>query len=227
MAFDYFYGEQSQQFAFYRIPKMLFTDSRFRKISAEGKILYGLLLDRVSLSQENGWFDENGRVYIIYVISSICRAMNCTEKSAIKYLSEIENAGLVERRRQGQGKPAIIYVKNFTVPQELQVKTCNNSSTVPQKLQVKNCNNYSSEPVNLTGQELYFLRGNYTDNIKTDINYINPILSVDEDRMRYEKYFTEHFCLEALKNDYPYDCEMINEIMETVIDETDNQDCGG
>ena len=62
MAFDYFYGAQSQQFAFYRIPKVLFTDNRFQKISTEGKVLYGLLLDRVSLSMENGWIDDEGRV---------------------------------------------------------------------------------------------------------------------------------------------------------------------
>lgn len=66
MGFDYFYEDQSQQFAFYRIPKVLFTDARFQGISTEGKVLYGLLLDRVSLSRDNGWIDEEGRVYIIF-----------------------------------------------------------------------------------------------------------------------------------------------------------------
>lgn len=90
MAFDYFYGAQSQQFAFYRIPKVLFTDNRFQNISTEGKVLYGLLLDRVFLSMENGWFDDEGRVYIIFTLTSIRQAMNCAEKSAIKYLTELE-----------------------------------------------------------------------------------------------------------------------------------------
>lgn len=71
MAFDYFYGAQSQQFAFYRIPKVLFTDNRFQNISTEGKVLYGLLLDRVSLSMENGWIDDEGRVYIIFTLTTI------------------------------------------------------------------------------------------------------------------------------------------------------------
>ena len=70
MAFDYFYGAQSQQFEFYRIPKVLFTDNRFQKISTEGKVLYGLLLDRVSLSMENGWIDDEGRVYIIFTLTT-------------------------------------------------------------------------------------------------------------------------------------------------------------
>ncbi len=89
MGFDYFYGQQSQQFAFYRIPRVLFTDNRFRKISTDGKVLYGLLLDRVFLSQENGWVDEEGRVYIIFTLATIRKAMDCSEKSAIKYLTEV------------------------------------------------------------------------------------------------------------------------------------------
>lgn len=123
MAFDYFYGARSQQFAFYRIPKVLFTDNRFQKISTEGKVLYGLLLDRVSLSMENGWIDDEGRVYIIFTLTSIRQAMNCAEKSAIKYLTELEEFGLIERIRQGFGRPALIYVKNFIDQQNLQVKT--------------------------------------------------------------------------------------------------------
>ena len=65
MTLDYYYGGQAEQFSFYRIPKVLFTDSRFKDISAEAKILYGLLLDRMSLSAKNGWLDQEGRVYIV------------------------------------------------------------------------------------------------------------------------------------------------------------------
>lgn len=108
MAFDYFYGAQSQQFAFYRIPKVLFTDNRFQNISTEGKVLYGLLLDRESLSMENGWINDEGRVYIIFTLTTIRQAMNCAEKSAIKYLTELEEFGLIERIRQGFGKGDVI-----------------------------------------------------------------------------------------------------------------------
>ena len=81
MGFDYFYGQQSQQFAFYRIPRVLFTDNRFRKISTDGKVLYGLLLDRVFLSQENGWVDEEGRVYIIFPVQEVMDALGCADNS--------------------------------------------------------------------------------------------------------------------------------------------------
>ena len=203
MAFDYFYGAQSQQFAFYRIPKVMFTDNRFQNISTEGKVLYGLLLDRVSLSMENGWIDDEGRVYIIFTLTTIRQAMNCAEKSAIKYLTELEEFGLIERIRQGFGKPALIYVKNFIDQQNLQVKTSKN---------------YSSPPVKVTGQDLYNLQPNYTYNNNTDFNNTNPILSADEERMGYEAYLDEQLGIEALKADYPYDTGILDGIRELILD---------
>ena len=203
MAFDYFYEEQSQQFAFYRIPKVLFTDNRFQKISTEGKVLYGLLLDRVSLSRENGWIDEEGRVYIIFTLNAIRQAMNCAEKSAIKYLTELEDFGLSERIRRGLGKPAIIYVKNFIDQYNLQVKTCNNSS---------------SGPVEVPVQDQYNLQPNYTNNNNTEINNTNPILSGDEERMGYEQFLKDQLDVEILKQEYPHDREMIDGILELILD---------
>ena len=203
MTFDYFYEEQSQQFAFYRIPKVLFTDNRFQKISTEGKVLYGLLLDRVSLSRENGWIDEEGRVYIIFTLNAIRQAMNCAEKSAIKYLTELEDFGLIERIRQGLGKPAIIYVKNFIDQYNLQVKTCNNSS---------------SGPVEVPVQDQYNLQPNYTNNNNTDFNNTNPILSGDAERMGYEQFLKDQLDVEILKQEYPYDREMIDGILELILD---------
>ena len=59
MSFDYFYGQQSDLFTFYRVPKVLFTNERFWNISADAKMLYGILLDRMSLSAKNGWIGVN------------------------------------------------------------------------------------------------------------------------------------------------------------------------
>lgn len=82
--YDYFYGAESEQFSFYRIPKMLFTNERFKTISAEAKILYGLLLDRMNLSAKNGWQDKDGKVYIIFTIENIMDAMGCADQKAGK-----------------------------------------------------------------------------------------------------------------------------------------------
>lgn len=203
MGFDYFYEDQSQQFAFYRIPKVLFTDAMFQGISTEGKVLYGLLLDRVSLSRDNGWIDEEGRVYIIFTLTSIREAMNCSEKSAIKYLSELEEFGLIERIKQGLGKPALIYVKNFIDQQNLQVKACKD---------------YRSGTVKVTGQDLYNLQPNNTNNNNTEYSDTYPILSGDEERMGYETYLREQLEISVLKSRYPCDSDMIEGILELMLD---------
>lgn len=131
--FDYFYGAQAEQFAFYRIPKVLFTDDRFHVLSAEAKTLYGILLDRVSLSVKNGWVDSQGRVYIICTIDEIMADLNCGNKKAIQLLSDLEEkAGLIERKRQGLGKPNLIYVKNFISVEkeaERQFLNCQNDTS--------------------------------------------------------------------------------------------------
>lgn len=113
--FDYFYGQESEQYSFYRIPKLLFTNDYFRQLSCDAKVLYGLMLDRISLSAKNGWCDELNRIYIIYTIAEIKEMLNCAEQKANKLLSELDvykGIGLIERKRQGLGKPNIIYVLN-------------------------------------------------------------------------------------------------------------------
>ena len=115
MRFDYFYNEQSESYSFYRTPKVFFTDERFRCLSSDAKILYGILLDRVSLSARNKWIDEQGRIYVYMTISSIERAIGRCHQKSCKLLDELERIGLIERVKQGQGKPTRIYVKNFIV----------------------------------------------------------------------------------------------------------------
>ncbi len=110
---DYFYGPQADLFSFYRLPKALFVDPRFCGISAESKILYGLLLDRMGLSVKNGWTDDTGRIYIIFTTEEIMEALCCADNKDTKLMKELEGCGLIERKRRGLGKPNLIYVKNF------------------------------------------------------------------------------------------------------------------
>ena len=112
----YFYGHEAEQYSFYRIPKQLISDSRFRNVSTDGKLLYGLMLDRMGLSMKNGWLDEQGRVYIFFVLDEIQDLLQCGHEKAVKLLAELDSEkgiGLIERVKQGQGKPTIIYVKQF------------------------------------------------------------------------------------------------------------------
>ena len=116
LKFDFYYGKEAEQFNLYRIPKLLFTDKRFSNISVEAKVLYGLLLDRMSLSIKNRWVDEENRVYIYFKIVEAMEYMNICKEKAVKLFAEldtIKGCGLIFRKRQGLGKPSVIYVMNF------------------------------------------------------------------------------------------------------------------
>lgn len=118
MEFDYYYGSQADQFSFIRIPKMLLTEETFSSLTLQSKMLYSVLLDRMSLSMKNGWFDEENRVYIIYQISEIQSDLGFSKRKAMDYLAELETFGLVQKKKRGFGLPSIIYVKSFLIQKD-------------------------------------------------------------------------------------------------------------
>lgn len=111
--FSYYFRRESEQYSFYRIPKILFSDEYFKDLSCEAKVLYGLMLDRMGLSEKNGWVDEQGRVYIVFTKDDVMSYLNCKSEKAMKLLGELYDIGLAEKKRLGRGKPNRIYVKNF------------------------------------------------------------------------------------------------------------------
>ena len=116
--FDYFRGMEAEQYSFYRVPKVLFTAECFKSLACEAKVLYGLMLDRMSLSIKNRWFDEEDRVYIIFTVEEIMELLGCGRQKAIKNIAELDSEkgiGLIEKKRLGLGKPNVIYVKNFMI----------------------------------------------------------------------------------------------------------------
>lgn len=182
---DYYYGNEAEQYSFYRIPKVLFTDSRFKTVSVEAKVLYGLLLDRMALSVKNGWMDGYGRVYIIYTISDILETLGCAEQKANKLLGELDSAkgiGLIERKRRGLGKPNVIYVKNFidrkreppgwgTGPDSASMGAEISAQAGSQALSFEN---HNSRFVKITNQEMRNSQTNNTDLSNTDLNETDP-----------------------------------------------------
>ena len=128
--FDYFTGMEAEQYSFYRVPKVLFTESCFKALSCEAKVLYGLMLDRMSLSIKNRWLDSEDRVYIIFTVEEIAELMNCGTQKAVKLVKELDSnngIGLIEKKRLGLGKPNVIYVKNFMlreVPDQKPMDSC-------------------------------------------------------------------------------------------------------
>ena len=97
MTLDYFYGQSGELFAYFRIPKALFQDSRFRQLSTDARTLYGILLDRMSLSVKNNWLDEQGRVYIIYTVREVQESLCCAEHKAVKLISPMPSTALSAR----------------------------------------------------------------------------------------------------------------------------------
>lgn len=207
MVFDYFYEEQSESYSFYRIPKMLFTEEIFEALSTDAKVLYGLLLDRISLSRENGWMDDAGRVYVYYTIKSVKKSMRCANTKACGLLRELDEFGLIERKKQGLGKPTIIYVKDFTRFRKAELLDSDKQNSVI--LHTGTLDNRKSET-------------NKTEKNNTESNKTNPILSgADKDmdeRTSYRNYLDSQLDMEIMYERYPYDRETLDAIMDLMLD---------
>lgn len=207
MVFDYFYEEQSESYSFYRIPKMLFTEEIFEALSTDAKVLYGLLLDRISLSRENGWLDDAGRVYVYYTIKSVKKSMRCANTKACGLLRELDGFGLIERKKQGLGKPTIIYVKDFTRFRKAELLDSDKQNSVI--LHTGTLDNRKSER-------------NKTEKNNTESNKTNPILSgADKDmdeRASYRNYLNSQLDMEIMYERYPYDRETLDAIMDLMLD---------
>ena len=182
--FDYFYGQSGEMFSYFRVPKILFRDIRFKDLSTDAKTLYGILLDRMSLSVKNGWLDGQGRVYIIFPIQEVMDALGCADNKATKLFRELENAGLVERKRRGLGKPNLIYVKNFADPR------------------YRNRDKNDSGNADSGEQDAAKQRGNKTEWNNTEMSETDPFFSEKGDgadeRTRLEEYFSQSLEIDLL-----------------------------
>lgn len=231
---SYFYGREADQYSFYKIPKLLFTEEYFKKISVEAKVLYGLMLDRMSLSVKNEWLDTEGRAYIYYSLDDIMEALGCSNKKAITIMKELDSdagIGLIEKKRQGQGKPTMIYVKQFMLSEAQNVQKCKNYTSGEKMgiLEVKNlhilkCKNDMSRSEKNTHLEVKKLHTNKTNINNTEFNNTksNLIISVNDeiglDVKEYSKLIRENIDLDGLIEKYPYDQNLINGIYDMVLE---------
>ena len=208
MTLDYFYGQAGELFSFYRIPKALFQEPRFQSLSTDAKTLYGILLDRMSLSVKNEWFDKKGRVFIIFTIEDVKRTLRCADNKATRLLRELEEFGLIERKRRGQGKPCLVYVKNF--------------SAESSKESVKNRDNDDSCGSKIACQDPVKSRGIKKKENKTEMNNTNPILSDESEKMKnrelLEEYFSRSLEIDLLLRLYPDDEDTLYQIVNLLVD---------
>ena len=213
MTLDYFYGQAGELFSFFRIPKALFQEQRFQDLSTDAKTLYGILLDRMSLSVKNEWFDKKGRVFIIFTIEDVKRTLRCADNKATKLLRELEEFGLIERKRRGQGKPCLVYVKNF--------------SAESSKESVKNRDNDDSCGSKIACQDPVKSRGIKKKENKTEMNNTNPILSDESEKMKnrelLEEYFSHSLEMDLLLRLYPDDEDTLYQIVNLLVDTCDSK----
>ena len=241
MEFPYFYEEEVDMFSFYRIPKLLFTDERFKGLSIEAKVLYGLMLDRMSLSAKNQWLDGEKRVYIYFSLEDVMEHLNCKKNKAVdimKELDEEKGVGLIERVRQGQGKPSRIYVKNFVEKpeQRLEKQTSDSEGTVAE---VDKTNLLRLEKAG-SGSPFYGsledgkvnqnnIKENNTESSKTESNLIlsgitDETIAVADEMLRYAEIIRENIALEELLYRNPSEQELIQGIFDLILETVLYQD---
>lgn len=231
LTLSYFYGKEADQYSFYKIPKLLFTDEHFKNVSVEAKVLYGLMLDRMSLSVKNQWLDGEGRAYIYYSLEDIMDALGCSNKKAITIMKELDaeaGIGLIEKKRQGQGKPTMIYVKQFVIRdvQECKNYTSEEKLTIPEvkKLHVLKCKNDTSRSEEITCLEVKKIHTNKNNINNTELSNTESNLILSEnDRMgseveAYTELIKENLEWDLFREYYPYEQELLDGIFDLILE---------
>lgn len=229
--FDYIHIDDVDYFQFIRIPKFLFSDDKTKNLSSNAKILYGLLLDRTSLSKVNKWVDEQGRVFIRYSEENICEDLNCsrpTVRKALESLDTKKGVGLIERKRVGLGRADEIYVKGFVVRETHEEENKDSENTeLPEEKEndnrkEKELPSEEKEKNNSSGKKN---TPNHTNGSQTDSNDTksNHILSQDKkgyDELQFElDGIIDNLELDSIYEDKPYMKDFLERIKD-IISET-------
>ncbi len=213
---DYFYGDEAEQYTFYRIPKVLFTDPGYRRISSDAKILYGLMLDRMGLSVRNGWLDDLNRVFIYFTLEDALEYLCCGHTKAVSLFGELDKNGLIERKKQGQGKPTIIYVKNFIRKPEIQTSEKRKSKvpqTGSQDFQKTATNNTERNKTELSDTDLSIYPA------REQVESHEPTIDDRIDRIRaYRRLIKENIEYDITRERLSYDAEILDEILDIMVD---------
>ena len=247
---DYYYGNEAEQYSFYRIPKDLLTDPRYKSVSIEAKVLYGLLLDRMGLSVKNGWMDSNQRVYIYFTQEDAMALMSCGKDKATKLFRELDKdgVGLIERKKQGQGRPTRIYVKNFILPPDPSQpqqpeptppprdrQTAENQQSGPlDSTAVLTAEIPQSAPLETRSLDGGFSAPNKTEKKKTELNDTDPsilpptpappVRARPKNGMRmdemdgYRELIKENIDYDLLLTEHPYDEETLEGYVELMVE---------
>lgn len=175
---EYIYSEESENFSFFRIPRALVKDKRFRTLSTDTKLLYGLMLDRMGLSLQNGWQDTEGRTFIYFTLEEIQATLSCGHNKAVRLMAELEQYDLIERVKQGQGRPAKIYVKKIDADDADEQA----SGQTPEPTDLKRSEKPTCSPPVLKRLDFPKGDGNYTDKNYTEFSQLYPSINPNHPR---------------------------------------------
>lgn len=223
--FDYHYGNEAEQYSFYRIPKILIVDDRFKGLSTDAKLLYGLMLDRMSLSVKNDWFDEENRVFIHFALNDIMEQLNCQHGKAVKLLAELDDAkgiGLIRRVKQGQGRPAIIYVMKAATP--AQPRLPNNGNQDFSKSELQTAENRKSRLPKTGSADFPKSERNNTEINNTDLSdtdpSIHPALGASDlmDVDGLIQTVKENIDYDILLQNHRYDRDRLDETVDLIVE---------
>lgn len=158
---EYLQPNKARNFTYYTIPKPLADNPEFDSVEMEAKLLYCQMVERVALSAQNAdeFTDEQGRLYIIFSIEEIMQLRRCSKPTAVKWVNQLDSIGLIEKKRRGQGKPTIIYVKDFSSLKELpaQKTDCAEEEKINCETQGENApDSRSKECLPLEVKDVYF-----------------------------------------------------------------------
>jgi len=227
---SYFTIQDAEQFTFFRIPKVLFTGERYKDMTTDARVLYGILLDRLSLSVKNNWVDKEGRVFIIFTREEVQELLGFGNQKVVKLFKELCKVELIEEIKQGLNKPNIIYVKKFIEE--------NNAQS---KLNQRKCENHTSRNVKITLQEVgksHAINTNINNTYKNDIdNSVSqsvsqsreekpkkekqPIRTTTDRQTEFENiklYFKDKLYLDDLKISHKFDTKLIEEIELNILE---------
>lgn len=237
ISFKYFYGTEVDSFSFYRVPKLLFTNNFFKNLSTDAKILYGLMLDRMSLSIKNKWLDEEKKAYIYFSLEDIMELLNCGRNKAVKSLQELDDEngiGLIEKRRQGMGKSNMIYVKSFVIEESLEAENDKFTNETPAEnmgdleVYISNLKEFQKQTSRSLESKLQEVCKRDSNNTKDNNNYINDINSnliksandgIGRDEMEaYEALIRENISYEILLERYPHEEELLEGILGLILE---------
>lgn len=224
--------------AYYRLPKCLLLDPRYRGLSVGAMVLYALLLDRQSLSERNGWRDAQGRTFVYFTLEAVSEVLDCGLRKAASMLRELEAVGLIARKRMGQGHPTRIYVaagdgpsapeNPSPRPAQKAGETGENCASKPAEWEGETGENSISAPSQREAPELPKAQGNLTEKNRTEYNNPEsnqsgpdgpgPDWSGRDARARFADYFRWRLEWDYLLAEKPEDREQLEEILALLVD---------